>query len=100
MTHEVKHDPHAKRFYVEELGHRAELVYYELPDGALDFAHTFTPNEIRGRGIATAIIRHALDYAREHDRRVVPGCPFVRTYIDRHHEYADLLAPAYRREGS
>lgn len=98
MEHKVRHDQEQNRFVVTELGHEAYLDYYELPNGALDYAHTYTPNEIRGRGIATAIIRHALEYAREEGKRIVPGCPFVETYIDRHAEYKPLLVDEYRHE--
>ena len=100
MEHLIRHDEERKRFIVEELGHEAYLEYFELPDGALDYAHTYTPNEIRGRGIATAIIRRALDYARESGKKVVPGCPFVRTYTDRHEEYRAVLVDSWRHEGS
>lgn len=96
MEHTICHDEQAKRFVVEELGHEAYLEYFELPDGSLDFAHTYTPNEIRGRGIATAIIRGALDYARENGKMVVPGCPFVRTYVDRHEKYRELIVDSWR----
>lgn len=96
MKHEIEHRADQKRFVVNELGHEAYLEYYELPDGALDYAHTYTPQEIRGRGIATAIIRYALDHARDNQRRIVPGCPFVQTYIDRHTEYEPLLTDEWR----
>lgn len=96
MTHDVRHDPDARRFTVTELGHEAYLEYYELPDGAVDYAHTYTPQEVRGRGIATAIIREALEWARANDRTVVPGCPFVRTYVDRHPEYESVIADGWR----
>jgi predicted GNAT family acetyltransferase len=33
----------------------------------------------------------ALDAAREQDHMIVPLCPFVEGYIDRHEEYGDLL---------
>lgn len=96
MQHTVVHDAEKRRFVVTELGHEAYLEYYELPDGSLDYASTYTPNEIRGRGIATAIIRYALEHARENGRKIVPGCPFVQTYVDRHQQYADLLQERYR----
>jgi uncharacterized protein len=98
MEHDVRHEPERRRFTVAELGHEAYLEYYELPDGSLDYAHTYTPNEIRGRGIATAIIKHALDWARENEKKIAPGCPFVETYIDRHREYKDLLVDRYRHD--
>ncbi len=96
MQHSVIHDPERRRFLVRELGHEAYLEYYELPDGSLDYSHTYTPNEIRGRGIATAIIRQALEYARTKGKQVIPSCPFVQTYADRHREYAPVIAERWR----
>ncbi len=96
MQHSVIHDADRRRFVVKELGHEAYLEYYELPDGSLDYSHTYTPNEIRGRGIATAIIKHALEYARTKGKQVVPSCPFVQTYADRHQEYALVIAERWR----
>jgi predicted GNAT family acetyltransferase len=96
MEHQVEHIEHEHRFVIRELGHEAVLEYYELPDGTLDLARTYTPHEIRGRGIATALIKHALEHARERGLKVVPGCPFVQTYVDRHSQYADLLADGWQ----
>jgi len=96
MEHEITHRPEEKRFTVRELAHEAYLECYALPGDVLDYAHTYTPNEIRGRGIATAIIRRALEYARANGKTVIPGCPFVRTYVDRHHEFRDVLADSWR----
>ena len=96
MTHEVEHRTADRRFVVAELGHEAYLEYYELPDGSLDYAHTYTPNEIRGRGIASSIIKTALDFAKDKGKSIVPGCPFVQTYIDRHTEYASVLAEGWK----
>ena len=90
--HIITHNAETHRFEVHESGHTAYLQYYQLPDGVVDFAETETPLEIRGRGIATAIIKGALEWARSQGYRIVPGCPFVATYVNRHTEYSDLLA--------
>lgn len=83
----VAHEPERDRFAVYESGETAYLSYHELEDGSLDFAYTYTPLAIRGRGIATAIIKTALEYARHQGKQIEPTCPFVATYIDRHREY-------------
>lgn len=88
----VSHDPEQQVFYVEHDGETAYLSYQVDENGVLDYAHTYTPSEIRGMGIATTIIRFALDYAGEHDKKIVPSCPFVAGYIERHTEYEDLVA--------
>ena len=45
-----------------------------------------------GRGVGGELVRSALDYARSKDLKVVPACEYVAAYIERHPEYADLVA--------
>ncbi len=44
------------------------------------------------QAIGSAIARAALDSARARGLRVIPQCPFIRAYIERHPEYQDLTA--------
>jgi predicted GNAT family acetyltransferase len=69
----------------------AFLTYNDDPDGARVFVHTEVPPAFEGRGIGGRLVKTALDDARRDGRRVVPKCPFVRSYIERHPEYADLV---------
>jgi predicted GNAT family acetyltransferase len=50
------------------------------------------PPAARGGGIASQLTAHALTFARDGGYRVVPSCPFVAAYIQRHPEFRDLLA--------
>ncbi len=58
---------------------------------AIVFTHTGVPPEIEGRGIAGALTRAALEYARVQQLKVVPQCPFVRKYLEKHSEFRDLV---------
>ena len=58
----------------------------------LDLVHTEVDQQFEGRGYASALARAALDYARANHLKVVATCPFVRKYLERHHEYDDLRA--------
>ncbi len=54
----------------------------------------FTPechSAWKGKGIGALLARTALEYARQHELRVVPLCSFVQTYLQRHPEFADLV---------
>lgn len=62
------------------------------------FLHTETKPAFEGRGLASELIHHVLDEARPAGRQVLPYCPFVRGYIERHPEYLDLVAPERREE--
>lgn len=91
----VTHNQQAKRFEVEESGETAVLTYQMLGDDILVYEHTRVPKAISGQGIGTALVKYALDYARDHDFKVVPQCFFVSDYIENHPEYNDLVAIDY-----
>jgi len=87
----VAHYPALGKFSAFVDGEEAYLLYHPLSGGVLDFASTFTPEGLRRRGIASAVVREALEYARQHGCRVIPNCWFVKGYIQRHPEYLDLV---------
>ena len=57
-----------------------------------EFFHTETPAHLQGRGIASQLVRGALDEARAKGLKVKPRCSFVGQYVARHPETHDLLA--------
>jgi predicted GNAT family acetyltransferase len=69
---------------------RVLLTYVKRGD-VLDLLHTEVDEQFAGRGYASALARTALDYARANNLKVIPTCPFVRKYLQRHPEYDDLL---------
>jgi uncharacterized protein len=54
--------------------------------------HTYTPPELRGRGIAGQLVQAMVADAREQGFRIVPRCPYVADWFDRHPEETDLRA--------
>lgn len=87
----IQHDPTAQRFSTSLDGHEAELIY-RLRDGRMVIEHTGVPEAIGGRGIAAHLVKAALDHARAAGWKVVPACSYSAVYVERHPEYADLLA--------
>lgn len=65
---------------------------YRRDDGVLIIRHTEVPAALNGKGIGSRLVRGVLDRARAEGVKVKPLCPFVKGYIDKHPEYADLLA--------
>jgi len=53
--------------------------------------HTDIEPSLEGRGLGAVLVRGALEDIRSRGERVVPFCPFVRAYVRRHPEYADLV---------
>lgn len=70
----------------------AALSTFRVDGDVITFLHTETESEFEGRGLASQLVREALADVRARAERVIPRCPFVRKYIDKHPEYQDLLA--------
>ena len=67
---------------------------YEVRDGAVVFTHTEVEDAFEGQGVGSTLVKAALDNVRELGGRGVRTlCPFVRSWIDRHPDYADLVGP-------
>jgi predicted GNAT family acetyltransferase len=72
-------------------GALAGVSQYELTADTIVFLHTVVAEEYEGQGVASAIARYALDDARARGLHVRPLCPYIRGWIERHPEYADLV---------
>jgi predicted GNAT family acetyltransferase len=66
-------------------------TYYDVVDGRVVFTHTEVDPAHEGQGIAGALVEAALDSVRASGRAVVALCPYVKAWIRRHPDYADLL---------
>ena len=87
----VTHNATASRFEAMVDGHLS-IAEYELAGNRMTMTHTVVPSELRGRGIAEFLVRAALVEARASGRRIVPECSYVAKFIERHQEFADLVA--------
>lgn len=88
----VTDNPEKSRFEVSVDGTLAGLAAYETDPGVVVFVHTEVFPEYEGRGLAGELARSALDTVREAGSKIVPLCPFIRSYVRKHApEYDDLL---------
>jgi uncharacterized protein len=90
MASNVRDNTGQHRFELDANGHVA-FSEYRRANGVLTIMHTEVPKALEGRGIGSGLIRGVLDIARAEGLKVKPVCPFAKTYIERHPEYADLL---------
>ena len=91
MTETVRNNPAEHRYELTVDGHLA-ATYYKIADGVITFVHTEVPDALAGRGVGSKLVKGALDQVRGAGLKVVPQCPFVKAYIEKHAEYTDLLA--------
>lgn len=65
---------------------------YERAGDALVFTHTIVPEAMRGDGVGSRLIAGALGHARAQGLKVVPECPFVAAYLEKHPDAAEVAA--------
>ena len=81
-------------------GTRAGVVHYMPMRGAMVLVHTEVAPELEGRGLGGRLVAGALEDIRSRGLRLVPVCPFVTSYLERHPEHGDLeRQPDTRTEG-
>jgi predicted GNAT family acetyltransferase len=86
------------RYEIAVAGNVAGFIDYHDRGDRRALNHTEIDSAYEGQGLASTIVRAALDDVRGHGKLVLPYCPFVRSFIDKHREdYVDLV-PEEERE--
>ena len=91
MGYPVQHDAGAQQLTANVEG-RQSLLQYRLEHDVMTIVHTEVPAELAGHGIGADLVRTALELARARGWRVRAACSYARAFLQKHTEYADLLA--------
>jgi len=87
----VRNNKSLNRYELDADGATA-FADYRLAPGKVIITHTETPRPLRGRGIASKLVQGALEQIRADGLKVVAGCGFVVDYLEKHPEFADVVA--------
>ncbi|MEO6469322.1 MAG: GNAT family N-acetyltransferase [Acidimicrobiia bacterium] len=87
----VSDNPTERRFKITSDGTLLGHARYVDKGGRRIFVHTEIDPAQEGHGYASTLVRAALDDARSNDTLIVPLCPYVAEWIERHPDYADLI---------
>jgi predicted GNAT family acetyltransferase len=91
MEPTVRDAPEAERYELRDGDRLIGTAAYHRHGDTFVFTHTeVDPDEGRS-GLGSRLVRAALDDVRARGGAVQPLCPFVRGWIERHPEYADLV---------
>jgi predicted GNAT family acetyltransferase len=96
METTVADNPTAHRFEITVDGKVAGFAAYTRDGSTVSFTHTEIDPSYEGKGLGSALARGALDATRAQGQAVLPFCPFIRGYLERHPEYLALV-PADQR---
>jgi uncharacterized protein len=87
----VRDNKARSRFELDVEGQTA-FANYRLTPAAVVITHTETPRSLRGRGIASQLVKGALHLIRADGRKVIAACAFVADYLGKHPDDADIVA--------
>jgi predicted GNAT family acetyltransferase len=84
-------DNKARSRFELDVGDAVAFANYRLAGDRVIITHTETPPALRGRGIASELVKGALGLIHADGLKVVAGCSFVVEYLDQHPDDADLM---------
>ena len=70
----------------------SELAYSKDRDSVITIDHTETKIPEEGKGFASRLVAHTVDFARERGLKINPLCPFAEVQFDRNPDFKDVLA--------
>lgn len=83
----VSHQPEKNRFVIM-LGDQEAVLDYRLSrnatvttDATVNFTHTYVPPDLRGKGLAEALVRTGLKWARQNDYQIQASCWYVAKFL-------------------
>jgi predicted GNAT family acetyltransferase len=91
---EVKHREIGSKglFYIEIDNEKlAEMSYSKAGDKLIIIDHTEVSEKLKGKSAGKQLLQTAVDYARQHQIKILPLCPFAKSVFDKTPEYQDVL---------
>jgi predicted GNAT family acetyltransferase len=89
---DVRDNTDQNRFEIAVDGEVAGFAEYRRDGDVVDITHTEIGDAYEGQGLGGKLARGALDLVRASGAKVVPSCPFIKGWIDKHEDYQDLLS--------
>ena len=90
----IRHLPERSRFQLVDGEEVIGTAYYRSEQGRRLFTHTEVDEDRQGQGLASRLIRFALDETVGEGLRIVPLCPAVASYVGKHPNYDEAIDPS------
>lgn len=91
-AYEVTNNTELEQFEIKDSGETAFLEY-DIKEGNISILHTDVPDILGGKGIGSALVEHAFNYARQEKLGLKVYCSFAAVYAKRHPDWNDIIIP-------
>ena len=90
----VRDNPQELRYeLLDDSGAMIGEIRYVIEPGAVALVHTEVDPGFQGQGLASELVQGAMNDLRDRGLKMIPVCPYVRAWLRRHPEQADLAQP-------
>ena len=97
----VRDNPQELRYeLLDDRGAMIREIRYVIEPGAVALVHTEVDPGFQGQGLASELVQGAMNDLRDRGLKMIPVCPYVRAWLRRHPEQADLVEPLTGRRPS
>lgn len=69
----------------------AEMVYSMPSPNKMIIEHTEVDDSLAGKGVGKQLVATAVEYARAHNIKIIPLCPFANAILQKVTEWHDVL---------
>lgn len=88
----VTNSPDRERYVADIEGEVVGFTVYHIRHGGIYFfVHTEIVPGYEGKGIGETLVREALDDVHSMGGTIVPLCPYVAAFVQKHPEYDNLV---------
>lgn len=88
---QLKNNLESHRFELQ-IDKNIAFIDYKLSRDLLFLIHTEVPVPLQGIGAAGAIVQKTLQFAKEHNYKIVPLCSYIQSYLEKHPEWRELIS--------
>ena len=84
-----------ERFEIEVEGSFAFIDYKETSN-KISLIHTEAEEALLGSGAAKAVVEKTLEYIKKGDKKLLPFCPYVFSYIKKNPEWKSIVDESFK----
>jgi len=95
MTGEVRDNPEARRYELAVDG-KVAVMTYNLNPPQLMITEALVPEALEGLGLAGRLAAAVVADVRARGLVLLPVCPYLAGWLQKHPEHADIVHPTYR----
>lgn len=93
----IENNTKKSQYEAKQDGKTIAFAEYRPIGQSIMFTHTEVNEALEGKGVGSKLIRYALEDTRSKGMTAIPMCPFVKTFIQRHKDFIDVVHPAHRK---